>query len=120
MKISELKAGISNVEIEAEVVEKDEPKEVITKYGKRVNVAHAVLKDDTGRISISLWGNDINSVDVGDKVRLSNCYVSEFRGTPQLSTGEFGKIEVKEKGKGSAKEEFSEADDDLASMDPEE
>jgi hypothetical protein len=40
---------------------------------------------------------------------LANCYVSEFRGAPQLSTGKFGKITVVEKGSGS--EELSETED---------
>jgi replication factor A1 len=98
MKISELKAGASNVDIEATVVEKQEPREVITKYGKRLNVANATLKDNSGSITISLWGKDIESISVGDKVKITNGYVGEFRGTPQLSTGKYGKIEVVGKG----------------------
>ena len=98
MKISELKAGATNVELEGTVTEKSETREVITKYGKRLNVANAVISDDTGSISISLWGDTIDSVNVGDKVKVTNGYVGEFRGTPQLSTGKYGRIEVIEKG----------------------
>ena len=94
MKISELKAGTNNVALEATVAEKQEPREVITKYGKRLNVANATLRDDTGSIAISLWGKDIDAVSKGDKVKITNGYVSEFRGTPQISTGKYGKIEV--------------------------
>lgn len=114
MKISELKAGASSVELEATVAEKSEPREVITKYGKRLNVANATLKDDTGSIVISLWGKDIDAIGVGDKVKITNGYVGEFRGTPQLSTGKYGKIEVIEKGSGEApsSEESSEASDE--------
>lgn len=102
MNISDLKAGASGVDLEAVVAEKDEPREVVTKYGKRLQVANAILKDDTGTIAISLWGNDIASVNVGDKVKITNGYVNEFRGTPQLSTGKYGKIEVLEKGSGAS------------------
>jgi ssDNA-binding replication factor A large subunit len=101
MNIGELKAGASGVELEAVVSEKSEPREVITKYGKRLNVCNAVLKDDSGSIAISLWGADIASVNVGDNVKITNGYVGEFRGTPQLSTGKYGKIEVVGKGSGS-------------------
>ena len=97
MNISELKAGARNVTLEARVVEKDDPREVVTKYGKRLNVANITLKDDTGSIVMSLWGNDIDLVSVGDKIRITNGYVSEFRGTPQLSAGKFGKLEVIER-----------------------
>ena len=107
MNISDLKAGASNVDVEAVVAEKDEPREVVTKYGKRLSVANAILKDDTGSIAISLWGDTIGQVNVGDKVKVTNGYVSEFRGTPQLSTGKFGKIEVVEKGDGKTEESSS-------------
>ncbi|MGC8538379.1 MAG: DNA-binding protein [Candidatus Micrarchaeia archaeon] len=109
MKISDLKAGASNVTIDAVVVEKEDSREVVTKYGKKLTVAHVVLKDDTGSIGMSLWGDDIDKVDVGDKVRITNGYVSEFRGTPQMSTGKYGKLEVIEKGAGG--KESSEGDE---------
>ncbi|MHB1829941.1 MAG: OB-fold nucleic acid binding domain-containing protein [Candidatus Micrarchaeaceae archaeon] len=104
MNISDLKAGASDVELEATVAEKQEPREVITKYGKRLNVASITLKDDTGTIAMSLWGKDIDTVSIGDKVKISKGYVGEFKGTPQLSTGKYGKIEVLGKGEASEDE----------------
>ncbi len=101
MKISELRAGASNVTITAKVTQKDEPREVVTKYGKRLNVANITLQDDSGSIAMSLWGDSITEVDLGDTIEVSNAYVNEFRGSPQLSTGKFGKIKVIEKGDGS-------------------
>ncbi|MEM3227732.1 MAG: OB-fold nucleic acid binding domain-containing protein [Candidatus Micrarchaeaceae archaeon] len=110
MDISELKAGASNVTVVAKVKEKSEPREVVTKYGKRLSVADIVLEDSTGTIKMSLWGNDINAVNVGDTIEVSNGYVNEFRGTPQLSTGKFGKISVKEHGDSSVTESVESAD----------
>lgn len=109
MKINELKAGASNVTIKAKVAQKDEPREVVTKYGKRLSVANITLKDNTGTIAMSLWGGDINTVNVGDEIEVSNGYVNEFRGTPQLSTGKFGKIKVLEKSGNS--DELSETEE---------
>ncbi len=103
MKIKELRAGVSNVELRAEVVQKDEPREVVSKYGKRLTVANITIKDETGTIPMSLWGEDIEKVNVGDTIEVKNGYVSEFRGAPQLSTGKFGKISVVEQGKGGGK-----------------
>ncbi len=119
MNISELKAGATGVELEADVAEKSEPREVITKYGKRLNVANAVLKDDTGSIAISLWGNDIAAVNVGDHVKITNGYVSEFRGNPQLSTGKYGKIEVVGKGSGAPSKPKKAAAEDEESLEDE-
>ena len=114
MKISELKAGATNVSIEAVVATKQEPREVVTKYGKRLNVANVTLKDDSGSISMSLWGKDAESINEGDTIKVTNGYVSEFRGSPQLSAGKFGKIEVVSQGTGAPqkpKEEGSEFED---------
>ncbi len=115
MKISDLKAGASDVELEATVVEKQEPREVITKYGKRLNVASATLKDDSGSIILSLWGKDIEAVSVGDKIKVSKGYVGEFKGNPQLSTGKYGKIEVLGKSDMPAG-----SDDEVSDLDEEE
>jgi replication factor A1 len=111
MKISELKAGASNVTVTAKVVQKDEPREVVTKYGKRLSVANITLEDDSGTIAMSLWGDTIGEVNQGDTIEVSNGYVSEFRGTPQLSTGKFGKIKVVEKGDGSSQSADAEPED---------
>ena len=100
MKISELKVGASNVTVQGKVTQKDAPREVVTKYGKRLSVANITLQDDTGSIAMSLWGADINNVDVGDLIEIENGYVNEFRGTPQLASGKFGKVKVVEKGAG--------------------
>jgi ssDNA-binding replication factor A large subunit len=115
MKISDLKVGASNVTIQGKVAKKEAPREVVTKFGKRLSVANITLQDDSGSIAMSLWGNDISTVDEGDTIEVENGYVSEFRGTPQLSSGKFGKIKVVEKGSGgsgensdSAPEEFPE------------
>jgi ssDNA-binding replication factor A large subunit len=113
MKISDLKVGASNVTVQAKVVNKEDPREVITKYGKRLSVANITLQDDSGSIPMSLWGNDISTVDVGDTIEVSNGYVNEFRGAPQLSTGKFGRIKVVEKGSGSG-ESSEEAPSDEA------
>lgn len=119
MKINELKAGATNINIQAKVQKKDEPREVVTKYGKRVSVANITLKDETGTIQMSLWGDDISKVSKGDVIEITNGYVSEFRGSPQLSSGKFGKINVIEKGSGD--EETADAEEyDSADQVPEE
>jgi replication factor A1 len=94
MKISELKAGASDVTIEATVKEKEEAREVITKYGKRIRVANAIISDETGEINLTLWGAYADEVEAGDTIKIENGFVTEFKGSPQLSTGKNGKITV--------------------------
>ncbi|VVB65320.1 Single-stranded DNA binding protein Ssb [Candidatus Gugararchaeum adminiculabundum] len=94
MNISELKAGAGNSTIDAECTAKEEPREVLTRYGKKTSVANATLKDASGEITLSLWGEHIDRVNVGDKVKIENGWVSEFKGNLQISAGKYGKLIV--------------------------
>ena len=67
MNISELKSGSSKVEIEGEIVSIDETRE-INKYGRKLRVANATIKDDSGSITLTLWNEDIDKVKAGDKI----------------------------------------------------
>jgi len=93
MKINEIKRGVSNVTLQAKIIDISEAREVNTKYGKR-NVADAMLEDETGQIGVSLWEDQINAVAVGDTVTINGAYVTEFREKLQLSVPRSGKLEV--------------------------
>ena len=93
MKINEIKRGMSGVSVEGEVSDKSEPRRVSTRYGPR-NVCDATLEDETGRIRLSLWEEQIDTVNTGD--RISAAYVTEFRNELQLSIPRSGKIEITE------------------------
>lgn len=93
MKINEIKRGMSGISTEGKVTEKSEPRTVNTRYGQR-SVADATIEDDTGAIKMSLWQDQIDSVNIGDKVVVSGAYVTEFREQLQLNVPRSGKIEV--------------------------
>jgi ssDNA-binding replication factor A large subunit len=93
MKISDITAGMSNVSVEAKVVDVSESRDVQTRYGPRT-VADATLEDETGQITISLWEKQINSVTVGDRVRVVGAYVTKFRDKLQLNIPKSGRLEV--------------------------
>lgn len=95
MKIGEIKIGMSNIILEAKVIDISEIREVMTRFGRR-NVADALLEDDTGQIKMSLWQDQIDRVKVGDKVSVAGAFVTEFRGNLQLNVPRSGKIEVVE------------------------
>lgn len=104
MKISELQLRQGNVDIKAEVIEKGDIR-TFEKFGKQGRVCSAKIKDDSGKITLTLWNEDIDKVEVGDKIHLTNGYVGEWQGEPQLTTGRLGKIEIIEKGTGKEKAE---------------
>ena len=95
MNISELKPRMGKVELVAEIVDKGEER-TFNKPNFSGRICNATLKDETGTITLTLWNDEIDKVKVGDKVKISNGYVSEFQGEKQLSAGKFGKLEVVE------------------------
>jgi replication factor A1 len=91
MRISELKARQGNVDVVGEITEKGEAKE-FNKFGKPGRVCNAKLKDASGEIKLTLWNDQVDQFQAGDKVHLVNGYVGEWQGELQLSTGKFGEI----------------------------
>ena len=103
MAIQDLQARQGKVDIAVEIVDKGEIRE-FEKFGKRGRVCSATAKDTTGEIKLSLWNEQIDQVNVGDVVKITNGYVSEFQGEKQLTTGKFGQLEVLEKGSSTSVE----------------
>ena len=93
MEIKDLQPRQGNVEITAEVIEKGEVRE-FQKFGKEGRVCNAKIKDASGEIALTLWNEQIEQVNVGDTVHISNGYVNEWQGEPQLTTGKFGTLEI--------------------------
>ena len=91
-KISELKTGQGNVEIEATITEIGEIRN-FNKYGRELRVADALIRDDSGTMKLTLWNNDATRFKEGDKIKVPNGYVREFQGEKQLTSGKFGTIE---------------------------
>ncbi|MBS3107157.1 hypothetical protein J4419_05875 [Candidatus Woesearchaeota archaeon] len=103
MAIKDLQARQGNVNLTLEIVEKAAPRE-FEKFGKKGRVCNAKAKDDSGSITLTLWNDDVDTVNVGDKVQIENGWVSEWQGELQLGTGKFGKLTVVEKGTGKPAE----------------
>jgi replication factor A1 len=95
MKISELKAGTGNVEIAGEIVNIETPRE-INKMGRVLRVANATIKDDSGTITLVLWNDDIDKVQAGNQVKITNGYVNTWQDKTQLTLGKFGKMDIVE------------------------
>jgi len=94
MKIVELRPGMKRVDLKGTIVEISESREVTTRFGDVSRVATAVLADDSGRIKMSLWNENIDRVSVNNTVQIENGYVTTFQGESQLNVGRYGKITV--------------------------
>ena len=92
MKISELKPGMRNVSVTAKVDSVGQPRTVNLKAGGTNTVADAIISDDSGSIKLSLWGDDINKIQTGDRISVENGYINTFKGENSLAVGKFGKL----------------------------
>jgi replication factor A1 len=90
--ISSLRAN-ANATIDATITAISAPRDVNTVRGPS-RVADATLQDETGTITLTLWGGEIEKYSVGQKVRITDGWVKEFRGKLQVSMGRSGRIEV--------------------------
>lgn len=93
MEIKDLEPRQGKVDLVAEVSEKGDIRE-FEKFGKKGRVCSAKAKDASGEIILSLWNEQIDDIDIGDTIEITNGYVSEFQGEKQLTTGKFGKLKV--------------------------
>jgi len=95
VKIKELQTGMKRVEVEADVVDKGNPRQVQSRMsGETFNVSDVVVQDETGNIKLTLWNEQIDQVNVGDRIKIENGYVTSFKGEIQLNVGKYGKLTI--------------------------
>lgn len=95
MNIKDLRNGMKRVDVEAQVTEKGNPREVMSRFkDETYTVADAVVADETGSIKLTLWNEQIDQVNVNDKIKIENGYVTSFKGEIQLNAGKYGKLTV--------------------------
>ena len=95
MKINELRDGMRKVDVEGNVIEKSDAREVRSRYtNETYKVADATIEDETGTITLTLWNEQVMQVNVGDRVKIENGYIKSFRDILQLNSGKYGSLTV--------------------------
>jgi replication factor A1 len=97
LKIENLRPSMRKVNVVANVLETSEPSRVHTQFRDDAIVSNAVVGDETGRVLLCLWDEQVNSVQVGDHIEVKNAHVALFKGEKQLRLGKKGTITVLEK-----------------------
>ncbi len=83
------------VDVEANVIEKSDAREVRSRYtNETYRVADATIEDETGTITLTLWNEQVEQVNVGDRVKIENGYIKSFRDVLQLNSGKYGSLTV--------------------------
>jgi len=90
--IASLQAN-QNATIDATITAISAVRDVTTSRGA-AQVADATLQDETGTITLTLWGEDTKRYAVGQKIRITDGWVKDFRGKLQISMGRSGKITI--------------------------
>lgn len=97
MNIADLQPRQGKIDLEATIVKKGTVRP-FQKEASSGKVCTARIKDDSGEIDFTLWNEQVDQVNEGDVVKITNGYVNEWQGEKQLSTGKFGKLELVKKG----------------------
>ncbi|MEM0384730.1 MAG: OB-fold nucleic acid binding domain-containing protein [Candidatus Caldarchaeum sp.] len=94
VKIGSLTPRSRGVNLVAKLVEKPEPRVVSSQYDQSEHrLTEALIADETGAITLVLWDENIDTVNEGDAVKVTNGFIKLFKGRMQLNLGRFGKIE---------------------------
>jgi GNAT superfamily N-acetyltransferase len=91
--VGSLREGMKNVIVEGVIQEKAYARAVRGRRpGESLSVAEVGLGDESGRVVLTLWNQQIKMIQVGDRVRVENGFVGGYRGITQLSAGKTGRI----------------------------
>ncbi len=93
MKIGQIHSKMEGVTVSGRITYIGIKTIVETRFGEAA-VARAALEDDTGKIALNLWREQIDLVKEGDLVRIENGFVRTYRDQLELNVGSRGRIVV--------------------------
>ena len=96
-KIGDLREGMKKVNVIAEVLQTSEASKVHTQFRDNALVSNAVIGDETGKVMLCLWDQQVNAVSMGDHIEVRSAHVASFKGEKQLRLGKNGTITRLEK-----------------------
>lgn len=97
LKIEDLRVGMRKISVNGVVKEVAEPSKVHTQFRDNAVVSNAVIEDETGKILLCLWDQQVNMVHVGDAIEVKGAHVASFKGERQLRLGKNGAVTILEK-----------------------
>ncbi|MGC8497346.1 MAG: single-stranded DNA-binding protein [Thermoplasmata archaeon] len=95
-KIKDLTPDSKRVNVLAKVVSIGETRDIQTRFGETKKLTESVLGDDTGLVTMTLWGDQIGIIAPSDTVVIDNGYISLVRGHLRLNIGKYGNIKKSE------------------------
>ena len=78
VKIEDLRVGMKKVNVVAEVLETAKPSKVHTQFRDNALVSNATIGDETGKILLCLWDQQVDAVSTGGIHRSRECTRRQF------------------------------------------
>jgi replication factor A1 len=83
---------MSDVDMRLTVLSVSGTKQIITGSGIEHEIVEADVEDETGKIKLVLWDDQVISLKVGDVVQVRNGFVSSFKGEWRINVGKSGEV----------------------------
>ena len=71
MALKDLQVRQGKVDVVVDVIEKGDVR-TFNKFGNSGRVANAKVKDESGEMTLTLWNDDIDKVNVGEKIQIKS------------------------------------------------
>ncbi|MFX0168960.1 MAG: single-stranded DNA-binding protein [Candidatus Hodarchaeota archaeon] len=95
--VAELRPNMKSLNITFKLVEKGEEREVTSRRDNETHrVLDAIAGDTSGIVTLSLWDDMIDTVELDKTYRLENGYTSLFQGHLRLNIGRYGELKEAE------------------------
>lgn len=91
IKAKDVRKDMSNISIKGKIISIEEEKRINTINGE-ARIARAIIEDETGRITITLWNEQIKRARIGSMVEVQRAYVVSYKGNISLNVPKNGKI----------------------------
>jgi hypothetical protein len=85
--VRDLRHGMKKISVKAQVLSIEKPQQFRTQFGNTIMLTNAWIADETGKVKLCLWGDQANSLAVGDTIQITHASVRTFKGERQLSLG---------------------------------
>ena len=92
-EISSLRPYQKRVDVKGKILEKNEIREVQSKFDSKAHkVTEVSIGDSSGIILVTLWDDMIDKVEVGKSYDIKNGYTSLFKSSLRLNVGRYGEL----------------------------
>lgn len=92
VQIVDVKPLDKRLNVVFQVTDIGEEREISKRSGETHRVCDFTVADKTASITLTLWNEDIDALEVGKVYKLSNGFANVFQNSLRLSKGKFGSI----------------------------